>query len=89
MSLDARLHLRQHSLSVSGKDDAGTLCRPVDRGHPLTICLPKADCIDSINTRAFGLEQVWLDLVTMGISHDVSAALMWEWDNRLLSHSLR
>ena len=51
MSLDRRLRLRQHSLSVSGKDDAGTLCRLVDHRYLLNIHLPKADCIASINKR--------------------------------------
>src|ERR671910_1025036 len=88
MSLDARLRLHQHSLSVSGKDDAGTLCRPVDHRHLLNIRLPEADCTASINKHAVGPERLRSALVTMEISHDVSAALMLECDRLFLSHSL-
>jgi hypothetical protein len=76
MSLDERLRLHQHSLSVSGKDDAGTLCRLVDHRYPFNIRLSKVDC------RALRPA-----LVRMGISHDLSAGLMLECGCRFLSHS--
>jgi hypothetical protein len=74
--------------SVSGKDDAGTLCRLGDHRHSLNIGLLKADCRASIIKPAFGPERLRFALVTMEISHDVSTALMLEFDRPFLSHSL-
>jgi hypothetical protein len=88
MSLNAMLRLRPHSLPVSCKDDAGTLCRLGDHRHSLNIGLLKADCRASIIKPAFGPERLRFALVTMEISHDVSTALMLESDRPFLSHSL-